>query len=105
MNQPETEKLKSLELSHNRPSTAESGNLELLRAQVEELFLERQSDLETIRPALCLKFYNEISDKLQVEKKRFEQLLNLQDKKREILSRYTFVLNPYYFEQKFFGQQ
>jgi hypothetical protein len=96
---------KSPEPGPNNQPLSEPGNLETERMLVDELYKERVDDLEHIRLSVCLKFYNEISDKLSKEKSRFKQLLNLQDKKREILSHYTFLLNPYYFEQKFLSQK
>jgi hypothetical protein len=75
------------------------------RAEAGAIFRERKNLLEEIRAAICLKFYNEISEKLESENSRFERMLNVKDARDEVLSQYSFVLNPYYFEQKFLAEQ
>ena len=103
MNQPEI--LKSPE---QLPATSQENHSpegSLTKAEVEEVYAKRQSFLGKIRADISLKFYHQVSDKLNREKKQFEQLLNWEDNKQEVLSRYSFVLNPYYFEQKFFGTE
>lgn len=75
----------------------------ITKDEVESLYHDRKQSLEHIRGAICLKFYYIISEKLDQEKKSFERILHIEDTKQEVLSRYSFVLNPYYFEQKFFG--
>ncbi|MEK7162116.1 MAG: hypothetical protein AAB729_05520 [Patescibacteria group bacterium] len=81
----------------------QTGAGSITKAEVETIYKDRKNRLEEIRSLVCLKFYNDISEKLENEKWQFEQLLNWQDARDEALSHYSFVLNPYYFEQKFFG--
>lgn len=61
----------------------------------------RQEALEGLKHVITLKFYHQITEKLSQEKLAFEKLLNLETAKQTVLSQYSFVLNPYYFEQKF----
>ncbi len=77
----------------------------LTKDDAERVYAGRQHDLEQVRPFICLKFYHEISEKLEREKRQFDRLLHIEDKKQDILSRYTFVLNPYFFEQRFIDQR
>ncbi len=77
----------------------------ITKAEVEEIYNSRKSRLQQIRSSICLKFYHDISEKLEKEKRLFEQLLHWEDNKQEALSHYSFVLNPYYFEQKFLGSE
>ncbi len=73
----------------------------ITKAEVETIYRDRKKLLDEIKPAVCLKFYNDTSEKLENEKRQFEQLLNRQNARDEALSHYSFVLNPHYFEQKF----
>jgi hypothetical protein len=99
MNQNELLKSsETLSTQENKPETVKE---ELSKAEVETIYTQRQKLLEKARGIISLKFYYEISDKLENEKKQFEKLLNWQTSRDEALSHYSFVLNPYYFEQKF----
>ncbi|GEM_PF-1443734 len=84
--------------------TPESHHTEeiITKEEVESLYQSRKQSLERIRGVICLKFYYTICEKLDQEKKYFDRILHIEDTKLEALSRYSFVLNPYYFEQKFF---
>ena len=88
------------------PNVQESNhtNTSITKEEVDQLYVQRKTSLEGIRNAICLKFYYTISEKLDQEKKFFERILHIEDTKQEALSHYSFVLNPYYFEQKFFGE-
>ena len=99
MNQNEL--LKSSESIQSSAEDAITDNPALTKAEAEHVYTTRQDSLEQIRPLICLKFYHEISEKLERERRQFDRLLHIEDKKQDVLSRYTFVLNPYFFEQKF----
>jgi hypothetical protein len=73
----------------------------LTRAEADNIYNFRRSGLETLRSAISLKFFHQISEKLEKEKQKFAELLLWKDHKQDALSNYSFVLNPYYFEQKF----
>lgn len=72
----------------------------LNKTETEKIYYFRQGLLEKIRSIIGLKFYHQISEKLENEKSIFEKLLNLEDVKQDFLSHYSFVLNPHYFEQQ-----
>jgi len=95
------ELLKSKEHISRQSNEAKTTPDSISRQETEEIYSFRKKSLETIRAVVCLKFYNEINEKLDNEKLAFEKLLNWQDAKTELLANYSFVLNPYYFEQKF----
>ncbi len=99
MNQPEM--LKSTENKIITNEENQPTNNSLTKTEVEEIYSFRQNCLQRIRSVISLKFYHQISEKLETEKRLFQQLLNWEDNKQDVLSRYSFVLNPYYFEQKF----
>ncbi len=98
-----TEILKSAETFATGSQETETNFGSITKAEVETIYKYRQSLLDEVRSSVCLKFYNDIAEKLKNEKRQFEQLLNWQDARDEALSHYSFVLNPYYFEQKFLG--
>ncbi len=98
-----TELLQSAEMPAAVSQETKANSSSITTAEAETIYRQRQGNLEEIRSLVCLKFYNEIGEKLKNEKRQFEQLLNWQDARDEALSNYSFVLNPYYFEQKFLG--
>lgn len=71
------------------------------KAGINNLYQKRLANLELLRSVISLKFYYQITDKLEKEKKHLEALLNLEDQKQEAISHYSFPLNQYFFEQKF----
>lgn len=95
------ETLKSPETLAAGAEEPQTSSPSITKAEVETIYTGRKNLLEEIRPVVCLKFYNDIGEKLENEKRQFEQLLNWRDARDEVLSHYSFVLNPYYFEQKF----
>jgi len=72
--------------------------------EVEALYADRKKLIEELKPFVYRKLYNDMSEKVEFEKEQFEKLLNWQSAKEEVLSHYSFVLNPYFFEQKFFNE-
>ncbi len=99
------ETLKSPEILAPSLQENQTENSVISKEEVQEIYAERKNRLEKVKSFVCLKFYNDISEKLDSEKRQLEQLLNLQDARDEALSHYSFVLNPYYFEQKFIGAE
>lgn len=99
------ETLKSPEVFAPSIQEARSENSAISKEEVQFIYAGRKNRLEKVKSFVCLKFYNDISERLEKEKRQFEQLLNLQDARDEALSHYSFVLNPYYFEQKFIGAE
>lgn len=96
------ELLQPKEILNNSTQESDGANATITKEEVEKIYRQRKHSLEQVRASLCLKFYYTISDKLKREKKLFEKILHWEDAKQETLSRYSFVLNQYYFEQKFF---
>jgi hypothetical protein len=97
-----TELIKSMESSpssiEERAETTEA----LTKSEVEEICGGRVGQLESIRSLISLKFFHQISEKLEKEKRQFAELLKWHDTAQDILANYSFALNPSYFEQKFF---
>jgi hypothetical protein len=71
---------------------------------IDSLYEQYEKDLTDLEPFIYLKLYNRIKEKFNNEKEQFAKLLNWQDARDEALSRYSFVLNSQYFEQKFFNR-
>ncbi len=103
MNKPEILKPKDIAFSVSEELPAVQNSL--TKAEVEEIYSHRQSCLKKARLVVSLEFYHQIRGKLEEEKKLFERLLHWEDAKENLLSHYSFVLNPRYFEQKFFGSE
>jgi len=99
--QTTAEQLRSHELGPTLREESEGVLNTITKQEVESIYRERKHSLEQVRSSLCLKFFYSISDKLKQEKKLFEKILHWEDAKQEALSRYSFVLNQYYFEQRF----
>lgn len=103
MNGPEILKPKETAFSANEESRAVQSSL--TKAEVEEIYSYRQSCLQKARLWVGLEFYQQIKEKLEGERQLLLQLLHWEDAKQDVLSHYSFVLNPRYFEQKFFGNE
>lgn len=80
-------------------ATEQPNNLD--ETQLSETFSRRHKDLETIKQWVGLKFYYRTAEKVKLEELALRKLLNREEIKRSILSEYSFVLDPLYFEQKF----
>ena len=65
------------------------------------LFNQRQQTLEQIKPWVGLKFFYRTTEKIKQEEVNLRKLLRLENAKQTVLSDYSFVLDPAYFEQKF----
>ena len=87
---------------HEEPKTREGS---LSKAEVEEIRDYRQRALQKIRGIVSLNLYLRIKEKLEVEKHLLERLLHWENTKQDVLSHYSFVLDPRYFEQKFFSNE
>lgn len=103
MNKPEILKPKDIAFSASEELHAAQNSL--TKTEVEEIYSHRQSCLEKARLMVSLEFYHQIREKLEEERRFFERLLHWEDAKEDLLSHYSFVLNPRYFEQKFFGSE
>ncbi|PIR13101.1 hypothetical protein COV49_03305 [Candidatus Falkowbacteria bacterium CG11_big_fil_rev_8_21_14_0_20_39_10] len=91
-----SEKIKSSK--EKRPVSKAS----LSQEKINELFTERNQRLNEIKSFVCLNFYHHLEEKIQREERSFLEILNYETGKNEVLKKYSFVLNPQYFEQKFF---
>lgn len=68
---------------------------------IKTLFIARKKALEEVKPYICLKFYYFIAEKIQQEERNLLKILNLETKKARNLKKYSFILDPNYFQQKF----
>jgi len=69
---------------------------------ITDIYNFRKRDLEDIRKHICLKLYYFAEEKLNLEKQALMEILNIQQNNQEVMEKYSFVLDPQYFEQKFF---
>ena len=83
-------------------SSVNSGESPMLSPNDFKPVLEsRQSMLESLREVLSVKFYDRISGKLKEEESRALELSGLSRDKQKSRARYSHVLDPQYFEQRF----
>lgn len=73
--------------------------------EVESLFNQRRQTLRQIKNQVSLKFYYSVEEKIKREEEQIKTLLRLEEHKQKVLSAYSFVLDPRYFEQKFLTNQ
>lgn len=73
----------------------------LNQQQIELLFQARKQELLSLKPLLSLKLHHQIEEKLNAEKTALFSLLKLIDQTALWRRRYSFILDPQYFEQKF----
>ncbi len=71
---------------------------------IDSLYEKYEQELAELEPFIYLKLLNRIKEKFAEEKEQFAKLLNWQDARDDALSRYSFVLNTQYFEQRFFNR-
>ncbi len=87
----------------------ESGNVvslgKLSQEEVDVLYKKRLEDLQGVKELISLKLVHQVEEKLLVEKKTLEKLLNLQSAEDAARAKYSFVLSSYFFDQKFFGER
>lgn len=76
-------------------------NLELSAELVEQVMTERTRELEGLKSDLSLKFYYSVARRLKRERLALEQIFHLRQQQDHVLSRYSFALDPHYFEQRF----
>jgi hypothetical protein len=64
------------------------------------LFESRLAEAEQLQPFISLKFYYFLKEKIVREQAAARKLLTIEENKQEVLDKYSFILNPAYFEQK-----
>lgn len=74
----------------------------LSQEKICEIFTQRKNNLEKIKSFICLNFFHSIEEKIHEEERSLSEILNHEANRKEVLKKYSFVLNPQYFEQKFF---
>jgi len=99
--QTEQEKLNTVETLSAAEQAPGALDQVLSADAVTALYQTRQADLETLKKWVGLKFYYRAAEKIKQEETSLKRLLRLEDAKQAILSDYSFVLDPAYFEQKF----
>jgi hypothetical protein len=68
---------------------------------IEQIYSERKAQLEKIKDSICLKLFYSIEEKIDNERQAFLSILDKSISKQEMLNKYSFVLDPQYFDQKF----
>ena len=68
---------------------------------INKIIDQENSMLEVLRPRISRKLLFALEEKLKMEKQELEQLLGLDNKQSQNLSKYTFVLDSQYFDQIF----
>ena len=73
----------------------------LSEQQITELLTQQQTMLGQLQAKVSRKFYFALEERLQEQRQQFIKLLQWDTGKQTIQSRYSLVLDPQYFEQKF----
>lgn len=76
----------------------------LTEASMANICAAREVQLARIQGVVCRKLYTDIEEKLAAERVQFRAILSHEGARTKALARYSFVLNPHFFEQKFFGE-
>lgn len=77
-----------------------AGNAEFTPEVASSLFEERLLAAEQLQPFISLKFFYFLKEKITREQAAARKLLKIEENKQEVLDKYSFILNPSYFEQK-----
>ncbi len=83
-----------------QPSEQKAHDTVLTIELSDSMFQHRLKQAEDLRPFISLKFYYQIKEKIVKEHSMAKKLLKQEENKQEILDKYSFILNPSYFEQK-----
>ncbi len=92
--------LKITEKQKESKAESQPWECDLTPEEVEQICERRGQVLDTLRPFISLNFYNRLNEKLALERRQFQALLNIDDARKQFLAQYSLVLNPSYFEQK-----
>lgn len=76
-------------------------NMEFNTISADLVMKLRFGNLEKLKPLLSLKTVYKLTEKLESEQSAFSNLLNAKTEHNEILSSYSFPLDPQFFEQYF----
>ncbi|HYV33924.1 MAG TPA: hypothetical protein VE973_03700 [Candidatus Limnocylindria bacterium] len=69
--------------------------------QIQTAIAPRKALLESIKAEITLKSYYTLEEKILVEEKRLNDILDIKRGRQSRLAKYSFILNPSYFEQEF----
>lgn len=73
----------------------------LTQNQIADTITERKALLNSLRPEISRKIYYTLEEKIALEEKELQQILDWQEGRSSQMSKYTFILNSNYFEQEF----
>jgi len=96
---PET--LKPHELISKRSAIESSGHVKLNGQKISALIQSRKEILENIKDGISRKIYFQIEEKINREEKQLKEILDWQEGRQSVLAKYSFILDPHYFEQEF----
>ncbi len=85
----------------NRPSEETSSFLPLNKEQIGKITFARKQLLELVKTGISRKLYYNIEEKLAQEERQLREILDWQEGRQSRLARYSFILDPHYFEQEF----
>ena len=101
MSHMNTERVKPTEQlpAQNKPHPTTEGVLN--EYAIENVLNARKASLELLKPLISRKLFYILEEKIKHEAAEFQNLLDAQLGRKKTLSKYTFVLDPQYFEQIF----
>jgi hypothetical protein len=89
--------------TENAIITQEPKHTDLQQEDIAAIMQIRKDSLSELKPSITLKLYYQIEEKLKQEEQELNNLLDIQLGRTKVLGKYTFVLDPQYFEQIFFS--
>ena len=96
---PET--LKPTENSAQTPPQNDGSFKQLSQELITRTMERRLEILASLQPELSRKLFYSLEEKLAQEAKQLREILDWQQGRQSQLSKYTFILDPHYFEQEF----
>jgi len=69
--------------------------------EVQRMFAERKQHMAYIQSSVSSAFYRKIEEKVRHEEEQFLEMFNMSRRKKDVLKKYSFVLDQHYFEQLF----
>jgi hypothetical protein len=73
----------------------------LTQNQITDILTERKNILNSLRPEISRKVYYTLEEKIVLEEKQLQQILDWQEGRNSQLSRYSLILDSHYFDQEF----
>lgn len=96
-----SELLANNEIGKILTSPNKESSLEMDALAIQTIYEARLHLLKSLHSSVSRKVYFQLEEKITAEKKQLENIFGLEKGQKDNLSRYSFILDNQYFEQKF----